>query len=190
MPNSDIPFVGVVPAIKPAAQLTKTGAIGLLATPATVKRPYTDKLIEDYAHGCEVLRIGSSELVKQAEELLAGHCVDESVLTAILAPFRQPLNGLSIDVVVMGCTHFPFLKKHLSKILPGINWVDSGEAIAKRVDHLLSEIVSQDQATTHRDLRHQIYFSRMIPNEEIFSVALKELGLLQYQLHCFSASMD
>jgi glutamate racemase len=189
----DIPFVGVVPAIKPAAQLSQTGAIGLLATPATVKRPYTDNLIEDYARDCEVLRVGSSELVKQAEELLSGHPVDEDILSSILEPFRQEINGRSVDVVVMGCTHFPFLKAYLSEQLPGIKWIDSGEAIAKRVEHLLGEkaIRGLDASSgQNMETQHQVYFSKMIPNEEIFSQALIDLGLKQYQLHCFSASRD
>lgn len=183
----DIPFVGVVPAIKPAAQLTKTGAIGLLATPATVKRTYTDKLVADFANDCEVLRIGSSELVKQAESLLSGRPVDESVLAAILQPFKQKVDSREIDVVVMGCTHFPFLKQQLSILMPDVTWVDSGEAIAKRVEFLLGD---RSKGSDHGGVQHQIYFSKMIPNEEVFSEALKSLGLEQYQLHCFSASMD
>jgi glutamate racemase len=184
----DIPFVGVVPAIKPAAQLSQSGVIGLLATPATVKRPYTDQLIADYASQCQVLRVGSSELVKQAETLLSGQPVDLSVLDSIIEPFRHPVNGAKVDVVVMGCTHFPFLKHQLAALLPGIKWVDSGEAIAKRVEHLLD--LEQVNNGVQTDVQHQIYFSKMIPNEEVFSEALRELGLKQYQLHCFSASMD
>lgn len=193
----DIPFVGVVPAIKPAAQLTKTGVIGLLATPATVRRPYTDQLIDDFANDCEVLRVGSSELVKQAEELISGHPVDEQVLSSILEPFRKPVNGCNADVIVMGCTHFPFLKEQLSVLLPDVEWIDSGEAIAKRVEHLLGknklENFSEEacsEETCLEEVCHQIYFSRMIPSDEVFSKALQDLGIEQYQLHCFSASMD
>ncbi len=188
----DVPFVGVVPAIKPAAQLSQTGAIGLLATPATVKRAYTDQLIEDYASQCKVLRIGTNELVEQAEALLSGHSVDEAVISDVLEPFRHELNGLKVDVVVLGCTHFPLLAAHLSAILPGICFVDSGAAIAKRVEHLLGLTrveYSGEQATSHTCV-HQIYFSNMTPNEAVFSESLRYLGLLRYQLYCFSASMD
>jgi glutamate racemase len=71
----DVPFVGVVPAIKPAAKYSVTKRIGLLATPATVTRTYTDELIGEYAGNCEVIRVGSNELVLQAEALLSGKSV-------------------------------------------------------------------------------------------------------------------
>lgn len=188
----DVPFVGVVPAIKPAAQMTQSAVIGLLATPATVKRQYTDQLIKDYASHCCVVRIGSSELVEQAEMHLSGYPVDQALLARVLAPFKQEVDGSRVDVVVLGCTHFPLLKDQLSALLPQVSWVDSGEAIAKRVQHLLAGeqgvIPGQDLST--KNAIHQIYFSEMTPNEEVFSESLQALGLAQYQLHCFSASMD
>jgi len=192
----DIPFVGVVPAIKPAAQFSKTKRIGLLATPATVRRPYTDKLIADYADGCEVLRVGSSELVVLAENLLSGKPVSENQLAEIIAPFSSPLDeskkGKSIvDTVVLGCTHFPLLKTQLSKLLPGVIWVDSGNAIANRVASLLSgnELLPKNEQlsdATEDLINHQIYFSKTLPNASNFAQALENLGIKEHSLHHFS----
>lgn len=188
----DIPFVGVVPAIKPAAAISKTGRIGLLATPATVRRPYTDQLIRDYASECEVQRVGSNALVEQAEIYLSGQMVDQQILRDALRSFECSTEDTKIDTIVLGCTHFPLLKPALSQIMPHITWVDSGAAIAKRVDSLLNytDSVAEFVAPQKTLPCHQIYFSKMTPNEEVFSKALLSLGIKQYQLHCFSAKMD
>jgi glutamate racemase len=190
--NFDIPFVGVVPAIKPAAAISKTGQIGLLATPATVRRPYTDQLIQDYASDCDVQRVGSNGLVEQAEVYLSGQVVDERILREALLPFERASDETKVDTIVLGCTHFPLLKAALSKIMTHVTWVDSGAAIAKRVTSLLGDEngVAQSVSDDFESPCHQIYFSKMTPNEEVFSHALLGLGFKQYQLHCFSAKMD
>jgi len=127
----DVPFVGVVPAIKPAAQLSKTKRIGLLATPATVCRSYTDDLIADFASDCQVVRVGSNDLVVQAENLLSGKPLDVEVISMALSEFSVPLGQGEIDTIILGCTHFPLLKEQLELQIPGIKWVDSGTAVAK-----------------------------------------------------------
>jgi glutamate racemase len=133
-----IPVIGVVPAIKPAAALTKTGVIGLLATPNTVARPYTDKLIADFAKGITVLRHGAIGLAGAAEALLCGDDLDSKVvLASVTGLFTQP-GGNQIDVVVLACTHYPHVKDQLSSITPHlVTWVDSGAAIARRVASVL-----------------------------------------------------
>ncbi len=145
-----IPVVGVVPAIKPAAQLAKR-AIGLIATPATVQRSYTHQLIEEFSPHTDVKLLGSTRLVTMAEEKLRGQTVNMDELTHIL----QPLIG-QIDVAVLGCTHFPLLKTEIAQVFgSGVVLVDSGLAIAKRVGTILkleqSEVVLQKQ--------HAIYSS-------------------------------
>lgn len=136
--NFDIPIVGVVPAIKPAAQLTKTGVIGLLATPATVARKYIDDLITEYAGNCTVIRVGSSELVSIAEEKMKSGTVDKEALADCLSEFK---NNPDVDTVVLGCTHFPWLRSEIEKELTSrIRCVDSGHAIARRVNSLLNGI--------------------------------------------------
>jgi glutamate racemase len=137
-----LPVVGVVPAIKPAAQASRTRAIGLLATPGTVLRPYIDELIEAHAAHCRVVRAGSSRLVEVAEAKLRGKAVDKGVLRAEIAPlFAEDQPGQArIDVVVLGCTHFPLLATELAAAAPWpVRWVDSSEAVAARTAYLLLE---------------------------------------------------
>lgn len=126
-----IPVIGTVPAIKPAAAATLTGTFGLLATSATVNRPYTDALIRDFAAHCRVVRVAADALVAQAERQLGGQPLDQAVLQAQLAPLWAVS---SLDTVILGCTHFPLLARQLDACAPRpITWVDSGEAIARRV---------------------------------------------------------
>ena len=135
-----MPIIGVVPAIKPASRLTKTGRIGLLATPMTVRRLYTDQLINDNAAGIEVLRIGSSRLVDLAEEKLRGGPIDREVVAPELGGLQQAaLDPNPVDIVVLGCTHFPWLLSELKGVLPGpVTFVDSGMAITRRCAQILS----------------------------------------------------
>ena len=136
------PIVGVVPAIKPAAAMSKSKVIGLLATPPTIIRPYTGKLISEFAADCRVIRVGSTILVEIAEALLRGQDVDLAQLHREIEPI---FNDPTLDVVVLGCTHFPLLRRSFVEAQPRpIAWIDSGAAIAQRVrtvmqgDHLAS----------------------------------------------------
>ncbi len=131
----DIPVVGVVPAIKPAAGITRNGIIGLLATPATVRRPYTRNLIDEFAAGKRVLCIGSSELVEIAERKIVGLPYDAKIIAHVLEEWRR--GDARPDTVVLGCTHFPHLRAEIQEALPGCALVDSGDAIARRVKSLL-----------------------------------------------------
>ena len=139
----DFPIVGVVPAIKPAAMLSKTRHIAVLATPATIERPYTDKLIADYASDCEVTKLGSSDLVELAEKKLYGETIEISQLESILKPV---LDLPSIDVLVLACTHFPLLREELEQVFDhrkhAINLVDSTQGIANRVSVLSKELIN------------------------------------------------
>jgi glutamate racemase len=133
-----IPVVGVVPSIKPAAALSRSGVIGVLATPATIARPYTDQLIADHAAGLTVIRYGSTALVAAAEAKLAGGPVDPAAVRAAIAGLFGGPGGEALDVVALSCTHFPFLRPELEAAAPrSIAWVDSGAAIARRVRQVL-----------------------------------------------------
>lgn len=131
-----IPVVGVVPALKVAAQANPGGEIGLLATPATVHRPYTDNLIRDFAAGCQVRRLGSSALVQWAEDWVRYGRTPADLFAHLDHWLTHPT---PVSHVVLGCTHFPLLKPMLSALWPSVTWVDSGEAIARRVAHLLGD---------------------------------------------------
>ncbi len=144
-----IPVVGVVPPIKPAVALTRTGVIGLLATPATVRRAYTNDLIVQFAPDKRVVRFGSSALVEAAERKLRGEDFDPAAITeAIDGLFGAP-GGAEIDVVALACTHFPLLADELAAASPrACVWLDSGDAIARRVASVL--IADPGQARVHR----------------------------------------
>lgn len=129
-----VPVVGVVPPIKPAAALTKTGVIGLLATPATVARPYVDDLIAKFAADRTVVRFGSTALVGAAERALAGAPVDKYAVAEAIAGLFDAPHGDRIDVVALACTHFPLLAAELAAAAPrAVTWLDSGAAIAARL---------------------------------------------------------
>jgi glutamate racemase len=133
-----VEVVGVVPAIKPAAALTKTRTIGLLATPNTVARPYTDQLIADFAQGVQVIRHGAVGLAACAEAMLSGQPIDETCVAASVKGLFAQDGGDKIDVVVLACTHYPHLKTQLAAHAPfPVNWIDSGTAIAQRARQCL-----------------------------------------------------
>lgn len=145
-----IPIVGVVPAIKPAAALSQSRCIGLLATPGTIARPYTQQLIQEFAADCTVIPVGSSELVWMAENYLRTGIVDQPALYNILTPLRNAIIKQQLDTVVLACTHFPLLIDALREQLPEVKyWVDSGEAIARRVAWCLEKRVHDDSITHH-----------------------------------------
>jgi glutamate racemase len=133
----DLPIVGTVPAIKPAALASITRTIGVLGTAATVRQPYVDKLIAEFASDCTVLRYGSAELVAMAEAKLRGTVPDPAALGAIMAGlFSQPGGG-AIDQLVLACTHFPLLRDEIAAASPpGVTLVDSGQGIARRTTFL------------------------------------------------------
>jgi glutamate racemase len=135
----DLPVVGTVPAIKPAAEMTQTGVIGVLGTEATIRQPYVDDLARRFASNCTVLRYGSPELVTLAEAKLAGEPVTvEEVRRAALPLFEQDRES-DIDTVVLACTHFPLLGDELDQAFPRRNWVDGGKGIARRIAYLTRE---------------------------------------------------
>jgi glutamate racemase len=164
-----IEVIGVVPGIKPAASLTRTKVIGLLATPGTVKRAYTKALIDEFAQGCEVLSVGSSELVQIAEKFIGGEAVDPKTIEKIVAPFSE--RGSDVDTVILACTHFPLLRDELARALPRVAyWVDSGDAIARRVAALASEGKIKTRAVT---LEAIAYFTADTPEARRFAPLLE-----------------
>lgn len=133
-----IPVVGTVPAIKPAAQRSRTRHIGLLATSATVSRPYTLQLIQDFAADCRVTRVAADALVGEAERLVVGERPDRATLHRALSPLWD---DPELDTVVLGCTHFPLLAPWLIDAAPRpVTWIDSGEAIARRVAQVVTAL--------------------------------------------------
>ena len=140
--------VGVVPAIKPAAAASRTKIIGVLGTPGTVRHEYVDGLIADFASDCEVRLWGSSLLVEQAEKKLAGQGTDTDILKREIMPLFKPA-GQNPDHIVLACTHFPLLRDELTSIVPQpVHWIDSGEAIARRVESILTRVMHNEKKTS------------------------------------------
>ena len=132
----DLPIVGTVPAIKPAAEMSRTRVIGVLGTEATVRQPYVDNLAARFAADCTIIRHGSPELVEMAEAKLAGSDVSVEAVRAAAQPMFDAAGGESIDTVVLACTHFPLLEDELSAAFPNVAYVDGGPGIARRIAHL------------------------------------------------------
>lgn len=146
-----MPIIGTVPAIKPAAALSSRRIIGLLGTPGTVRRAYTQDLIDRFASDCTVLRLGSAELVEMAEAALAGAPPSTADLARLLAPFFELPVSRQPDIVVLACTHFPLLTDRLQQAAPpGVRFIDSGRAIAERVKTVLKLGEGGVPASPHR----------------------------------------
>ncbi len=134
-----MPIIGVVPAIKPAAITSISKVIGLLATPATIKRSYTAELVADFANNCTLISVGSTRLVEIAELYMRRKSFDEKEVINILAPFILAEKEQNLDTLVLGCTHFPLLSNIIRRILPDtVQLVDSSEAIARQVSNVLT----------------------------------------------------
>lgn len=132
------PFVGTVPAIKPAAERTRSGLVSVLATPGTVKRQYTRDLITQWATKCHVRLVGSDRLAQMAETYMRDGFVDEQAVKDEIAPCFIEQDGRRTDIVVLACTHYPFLANRMRKMAPWpVDWIDPAEAIARRALSLL-----------------------------------------------------
>jgi glutamate racemase len=136
-----VPFVGTVPAIKPACANSRTKRVSVLGTKGTVEREYTHALIRDFGGGCQVTLVGSADLAALAEAALGGVEVSDSEIVAELAPcFVGAGDDASVrtDTVVLACTHYPLLMDRLVRLAPWpVDWIDPAPAIARRVVNLL-----------------------------------------------------
>lgn len=133
-----VPFVGTVPAIKPACAASQTKLVSVLGTEATVAREYTRKLIADFGQGCDVTLVGSRRLAVLAEAVLRGERVDDADIADEIAPCFVQRAGLRTDTVVMACTHYPLLDASFARLAPWpVTFVDPAPAIARRVVELL-----------------------------------------------------
>ncbi len=135
----DVPVVGTVPAIKPAAEMTKTGVIGLLGTEATIRQPYVDRLASEFAVGKRILRFGAPDLVYAAEQKLRGEEPEGEIIDKALAGLFNQEDGDKIDTIILACTHFPLVEPELQKsVSRDIQFVDGSMGIARRIMHLVS----------------------------------------------------
>ncbi|MFB0611657.1 glutamate racemase [Aurantiacibacter poecillastricola] len=133
----ETPIVGTVPAIKPAAAMTRTGTIGLLGTAATIRQAYVDNLEAEFAKDKRLIRHAAPELVAAAESKLRGHAPDPEIFTrAAEGLLRQP-GGDAIDTVVLACTHFPLVQAELGRAFgESVQFIDGAQGIARRIAYL------------------------------------------------------
>ena len=180
------PIVGVVPAIKPASKITKNKCIGLLATKATIQRAYTSNLIQEFAPDCDVKLLGLSELAHIAENKLQGIAVDMQQLEKLLQPW---LNLSTVpDTIVLGCTHYPFIKDELRILFPNTTFIDSGYAIASRVNTLLNDQYDLNSLNKLSTLDNIVISTLHNQQVEKLTKKFTEYNLNKY--HCISVNAD
>ena len=169
----DVPVVGTVPAIKPAAALSRSRVIGVLGTDATVRQAYVDDLAARFAGDCVVLRHGSAELVRLAEAKLAGATADPARYRAVLGGLFDQPEGARIDVIVNACTHFPLVAAELAAAAPaGVRFVDGGPGIARRIAFL-----TEGQDWPAGEPVHRAVFTRLGDAERALAPALAGYGI-------------
>jgi glutamate racemase len=173
----DIPIVGTVPAIKPAAELSVTRVIGVLGTEATVRQPYVDDLTARFAADCNVLRHGSAALVEIAEASLAGEAPSPQALRRELNGLLEQPGGERIDVIVNACTHFPLLQAEMAAVAPaGMQFVDGGPGIARRVATL-----TQGHQWPDTKIAGRAVFTARNEHSDRLAHALAEFGLTEIE---------
>ncbi|MET3354094.1 UNVERIFIED_ORG: glutamate racemase [Xanthobacter viscosus] len=146
-----VPFVGTVPAIKPACLASRTRRVSVLATPGTVRRDYTVALVREFASGCDVALVPSDRLAGLAEAAMAGDLVDDADIAAEIAPCFVNAGGRRTDTVVLACTHYPLILDRLARLAPWpVTFIDPAPAIARRVTQLIGAAAPQE-ATQSRN---------------------------------------
>ena len=168
-----IPFIGTVPAIKPACAASVSKRVSVLGTQATVAREYTRALIRDFANGTQVTLVGSSKLAALAEAELRGEPVDDGAVARELAPCFVADGGRRTDTLVLACTHFPLLIERLRRLAPWpVTFIDPAPAIARRLTELLG-----GPATRPAPQRAEIVFSSGLAPSPALAAALDRFGL-------------
>ncbi|WP_353226987.1 glutamate racemase [Novosphingobium sp.] len=168
----EVPIVGTVPAIKPAAGMTRTGVIGLLGTEATIRQGYVDRLQAEFAHDKTLLRHAAPDLVTAAEAMMRGGDDAGGAAQRAAAALRAMPGGDTIDTVVLACTHFPLMIDDLAAAFgPGVRFIDGADGIARRIAHLT------DGQPFARSVPDQALFTRDDPGLIALAPALARAGL-------------
>jgi glutamate racemase len=173
----DLPIVGTVPAIKPAAEQSQTRVIGVLGTNATVRQPYVDDLSAKFASDCLVLRHGSAALVELAEASLRGEPTPDQAYADALAGLLDQQGGSDMDIVVLACTHFPLVADRLAAVAPRpLRFVDGARGIARRTAYL-----TRDQQWPEQPAPGLAVFTAPIDLPEGLRRSLAHFGLEKIQ---------
>jgi glutamate racemase len=172
-----LPFVGTVPAIKPAAERSRSRLISVLATPGTVARDYTRGLVASFAEHCEVTLVGSKRLAPIAEDFMRGATVSDTEIAREIAPCFVSRGDAHTDVVALACTHYPLLLDFFRRLAPWpVEWIDPAPAIARQADRLLAERFGPDRADAEPAPPRAIFTSGARP-EPALAAALSRFGL-------------
>jgi glutamate racemase len=170
-----MPFVGTVPAIKPAAELSRSRMFTVLATPGTVARDYTHDLIRSYAGDCSVNLVGATRLASLAEAHLRGEPVSDADILAEIAPCFVTDGARRTDVVTLSCTHYPLLAERLAALSPWpVTWLDPAPAIARRVTALIGPCPVEHLADT--PVADAVFTGSVVPAADL-AAALRQRGL-------------
>jgi glutamate racemase len=168
-----LPFVGTVPAIKPACAASQSKLVSVLGTEATVAREYTHALVRNFGQGCDLTLVGSARLAALAEAALAGEPVDDEAIRAEIEPCFVANGAERTDTIVLACTHFPLLLDRFERLAPWpVRWIDPAPAIARRVVELVGPATGGPAPAQARAL----FTSGRKPSADL-AVALADFGL-------------
>jgi glutamate racemase len=168
-----VPFVGTVPAVKPACMTSRSRLVSVLGTEATVQREYTRALIRDFGQGCDVTLVGAARLAGLAEAALRDDAIDDDAIAQEIAPCFVTSNGRRTDTIVLACTHYPLLMDRLVLLAPWpVDWVDPAPAIARRVIDLTGPLAANAERGTAR----AVFTSGLEPPPSL-AAALARFGL-------------
>jgi glutamate racemase len=168
-----VPFVGTVPAIKPACAASVSKRVSVLGTQATVAREYTKALIREFAQGCDVNLVGSARLAAFGEAELTGSPAADAEIAAELAPCFVDRDGRRTDTVVLACTHFPLLLDRFRALAPWpVTWIDPAPAIARRV----MDLIGPSAGTTPHAVARTVFTSGKA-SAPALAAALEGFGL-------------
>jgi glutamate racemase len=174
----DLPFVGTVPAIKPAAAASRSKIIAVIATPGTVARDYTRALIEEHAADCRVVLVGARRLAAIAEAEMRGEAVDDSIVQAEIAGCFVEEQGSRTDAVVLACTHYPLLQQRLERLAPwAVDWIDPAPAIARQAARVLAQRCGDPVGGCHAPGTSECVFTSGARPSEALATALLRRGL-------------
>jgi glutamate racemase len=164
------PFVGMVPAVKPAVEQTRSGVVGVLATPATIEGELLDEVVMRWAGATQVVRQACPGLVEQIE---AG-ALESPATAALLQRYLRPLLAAGADTIVLGCTHYPFLASQIRQIAgPDVAIVDAAPAVARQAARVLHE---RDLAGSGQSCAGRITYATT-GDRASFAQLLRQLGL-------------
>lgn len=172
------PFIGCVPPIKPAAAASRTRHIGLLATAATIRRPYLQDLVEKFAGDCTVHSFGTAILADLAEAKFRGHVINPAELAAAVEPLLSQPGADLIDSLALGCTHYTFLQPELVQLRPNIQWFDPAGAVARQT----SSVTCSLPGSPGGRYTSTAFFTGGLSDRENMKTALKNYGFSKLEV--------